>query len=1730
MKFHLLSLRFIFTFNLVVLLNTGIFATAVPPNASELLVDIRTTNTSPSVNDVFTYKIRYRYASTTEHGTNAQIQLTFPDAYNMISIPQTGGNISNVNDNGNQYTISLESPSSLGLPSGTLAAGSSGIFEFKVKFICGTNGSGGIPSAGSTTNLTQNPIFTVTGVSNTAAAPNAVTVPTVNACSPPPQNSNAGINKQAVRSVIGQGMYMYWNMNIPSTTSAVTFTDIFPTGMKLYDGIYSSSNFPSGWTIEVEANGSWWNITSFGKVRTWIASASNGGQLNDQNSTPITGVTRVDVDYPYSTPDISYADNVTGIRFTSPSGGDNAKNFKTYTYIPIDMPIGWHQNCLTSSAAGATASCKDIYVTDRGALILGCYFVYGSEALGGTDLNTANNNYIPNNYPNLYKDPLDLQGVLNISHHVKTGSVEDLTTQVLLPEGFDFIENTATPNYWVIQEEELSAFNSQTALTPVFTRTPNYNGTGRTLIKWEFPNLIFPQWSPFSINNDLVKLRVYFSTRYMGTAALPNSGNITAYGEIFTGTVMTYPNGGSSYAGTPTQNLGCTIYSGYPPSHSGAVNSEKYVQGALDVQQSRYPISGNTNLAGDAVYEMYIYNHNFEPLKQIDIVDILPYIGDKEMLGSNSRGSDWSEEIASNITVERYKIGQGEVSALSYIPNGILYSNTYNACYLDAALPTGQATADPALASVGQSAGCTDFGSSAVATGSKGFAFRWTQPGDPLQFGEYLKVTVPVQQLNGEADMTNNEVAWNSFAYTVVEDDDDVLFSSEPLKVGVKMVDLASKANICGVVWKDDNANGRRDAGEILVNGITVSLYDASGNPVTESVTINGVTSNVPVTVTTDNQGAYCFYGLTPSTNYYTRLENENNFTLSGSLASLELTIQNASGVDDAEDSDANEGTLSGSPATARPQIGITTGVAGTTSYNNDFGFYGFGSIGNYVWNDDDADGAQDGDETPVQGVVMSLYKVGGFFVASQTTDINGRYLFDQLIPGNYYVVASSLPAGKIPTVKNATGNNNNDSDFGANLQTDNFSLSSGEAIGYIDLGLKPQVANPASICGHTWDDYNENGVINSGEEPMINVTVQLLDASGFVLTTTTTDNNGDYCFNNLTPNTTYQIGFVLPSPTGSSFTNAGADMDANTSTGITGTYTPTTNQNITDVDAGFIGPFSIGNLVWSDLNDNGVKDNNEAAYSNVKVYLFNSAGTIYLDSTTTDNYGKYVFTNLTQGSYKVGIQVQNDTRSSTDLGSTPTPNSQDDDDNGIGVVASGIVMSNTITLQQGGGSSGSNWFENDHGEVINGQLDPASNRKAYYTVDFGLKTVVPEVCDNGTDDDGDNLTDCLDGDCQYITFDNITVGNCIDHPYADVASLDVTISWTSSAPATTITVSIDGQNRYIDIAGGATSPQTVTFQIPADGSTNNNITAVFENEPCSNTTTYDAPNACSNDQLGCSILYLCGDSKGSDADAFDHGLMTYLDGINGNSILIGALTKNVGGQGLYDPNNTSTLTPYDIDTFDIVLVSATTWGYVSSTLKTQLKETEANVLLLSQDLLVDMAMASYKGYLVQTYAYTDNTTQVQIYDFNNTNPRWDELIGKGDYHTNTADAYLWGITNGLSSGLKGVFFHYNATDVLGGVPSTHGARTFLGYMMDGVYWNNDTNMGATPVPQADWFDPIRHLTQEGKLYLDQAIEKAAVGCAIEDCINGIDDDGDGLIDCDDSDCQVDTPGNISGN
>lgn len=70
-------------------------------------------------------------------------------------------------------------------------------------------------------------------------------------------------------------------------------------------------------------------------------------------------------------------------------------------------------------------------------------------------------------------------------------------------------------------------------------------------------------------------------------------------------------------------------------------------------------------------------------------------------------------------------------------------------------------------------------------------------------------------------------------------------------------------------------------------------------------------------------------------------------------------------------------------------------------------------ALGDYVWEDKNGNGVQEVGEPGIDGVSAFLYTCGGdgmvgtgddVFVNSTSTDINGKYLFPNLLPGSYYV------------------------------------------------------------------------------------------------------------------------------------------------------------------------------------------------------------------------------------------------------------------------------------------------------------------------------------------------------------------------------------------------------------------------------------------------------------------------------------------------------------------------------------------------------------------------------------------------------------------------------------------------------------------------------------------------------------------------------------------------------
>nr|WP_315257127.1 SdrD B-like domain-containing protein [uncultured Duganella sp.] len=177
-----------------------------------------------------------------------------------------------------------------------------------------------------------------------------------------------------------------------------------------------------------------------------------------------------------------------------------------------------------------------------------------------------------------------------------------------------------------------------------------------------------------------------------------------------------------------------------------------------------------------------------------------------------------------------------------------------------------------------------------------------------------------------------------------------------------------------------------------------------------------------------------------------------------------------------------------------------------------------------------------------------------------------------------------------------------------------------------------------AHLGDFVWEDSNGNGVQDSGEAGLAGVTVQLKDADGNVVKTTTTDASGQYHFD--VNAGTYSVS-VKP-PAGYVATQQGqggngaldSDIDAS---GNTGAIALTPGETNNKADAGLYRPVSLGDTVWYDSNRNGTLDSGEAGVAGVKVTLLDANGNPVAGATaTTDASGHYQFNNLKPGTYSV--------------------------------------------------------------------------------------------------------------------------------------------------------------------------------------------------------------------------------------------------------------------------------------------------------------------------------------------------------------------------------------------------------------------------------------------------------------------------------------------------------------
>ncbi|HLN27115.1 MAG TPA: SdrD B-like domain-containing protein [Gemmataceae bacterium] len=475
---------------------------------------------------------------------------------------------------------------------------------------------------------------------------------------------------------------------------------------------------------------------------------------------------------------------------------------------------------------------------------------------------------------------------------------------------------------------------------------------------------------------------------------------------------------------------------------------------------------------------------------------------------------------------------------------------------------------------------------------------------------------------------------------------------------------VPSGNTISGYVFNDANNNGLFDAGESPIANNTIELLNGSGTVIASAVTdTNGfyqfatdsTISTAPTTLTetasVPNTGTNWTNTLTiapfnPALGTLTSVDiiNAGSFTSDIKVESLD----NAPSTITATDSGVL--TLTGPASTSIPTALSASQTFNASAFDGVIDFAGtsghdFGpqtATGSNMVTLTSSSALQAFEGTgPISftetAVATSSATGAGNLITQITTQaasqISVVYHYipsNALKPGAYTIFQTSTPPGFLDGLESSNGVVIPNS-VGSHKIQETLGTSNSTNNDFAEL-------KPASVAGFVYVDANDNGVMDTGESGIANVTITLTGTNdlGPVSLTTTTSSTGAYQFGNLRPGT-YVVTKTPPA----------GYLEGKSTLGSLGGTVGTDQFSAITENAGAAGvnynfgellPASLSGFVYLDANDSGVKVAGDGGISGVTVTLTgtNDLGTSIDTSETTGTNGSYSFTNLRPGTYTI--------------------------------------------------------------------------------------------------------------------------------------------------------------------------------------------------------------------------------------------------------------------------------------------------------------------------------------------------------------------------------------------------------------------------------------------------------------------------------------------------------------
>ncbi len=255
-----------------------------------------------------------------------------------------------------------------------------------------------------------------------------------------------------------------------------------------------------------------------------------------------------------------------------------------------------------------------------------------------------------------------------------------------------------------------------------------------------------------------------------------------------------------------------------------SLTADKGVKGKIDSTYLFYPTNATTINGSEVSYKLRIHNTGNTKLKDLVLVDALPYKGD-------AKGSEFTPFMTSLPIANQNNI------AIHYSLDSTICINEISPPIspVGCIVPTWTTVAPIDLKKV------------------KALKFLFL---DSLKGGDSLNVT---WNMSAPANLQVNQVAYNDFHYQARKaDDNTLLLTTSPNKVGVV---ISALAQVGQYIWLDRNKNGIQDEDKKEgLNGMVVQLWKlgADNTPNTSDDILVGDT------VTTDNaKGESGYYRFT---------------------------------------------------------------------------------------------------------------------------------------------------------------------------------------------------------------------------------------------------------------------------------------------------------------------------------------------------------------------------------------------------------------------------------------------------------------------------------------------------------------------------------------------------------------------------------------------------------------------------------------------------------------------------------------------------------------------------------------------------------------------------------------------------------------------------------------------------------------------------------------------------